>query len=200
MVSTRLRNGLAVVAIGVGLFATLGESSTSDHNATNNAPNANAGTGASSDGEGGGESSASTPVPIGTAKTVAKGWDLKVNSANLDADAALAAVNQFNTPQPGTKFVLINVSLTNNSDKPASPLTNVKMSMLPSSGVAVDSTSCMVSAPDMLDPMAQMQPGATATGNVCFQMKPEDIATSLFLAEPQFTMDKVEDQVFFAIT
>lgn len=199
MVSTRLRSGLAVVAIGVGLFATLGESSTSDDNATNNAPNANAGTGASSEG-GGGESSASTPVPIGEARTVAKGWDLKVNSANLDADAVLAEANQFNTPQPGTKFVLINVSVTNNSDKPDSPLTNVKMSMLPSSGVAVDSTSCMVSAPDRLDPMAQMQPGATATGNVCFQMKPEDIATSLFLAEPQFTMDEAEDQVFFAIT
>ena len=41
--------------------------------------------------------------------------------------------------------------------------------------------------------MAQMQPGSTATGNVCFQVKPADIPNSLLLAEPQFTVDKAKD-------
>jgi hypothetical protein len=200
MSSKRLRSGLAVVAIGVGLFATLGESSTkTDSNtATNNAPNA----GQAGGGSGGTSAPAadkSKPIAIGTPAEVAKGWTVTVVSAETNADATLKAANDFNKPEAGKQFVTVKVTVTNNSDKPAAPLTNVKLSLLPGSGVAVDSAFTCTGLPDKFDSMAQMQPGATLTGNLCFQVKTEEVPTVLLLAEPQFTVDKVQDQKFFAI-
>lgn len=207
MASTRVRNGLAVVAIGVGLFATLGEASTSKTSTGNQAPNAgqtSAPSASASSGGGGAPpttaSSKATPIPIGTAKEVAKGWTVKVNSANLDADALLAAGNQFNKPKAGEKFVLINVTVTNAGDKPEAPYTSLKLSYLPPSGIAVDGLlSCVLSVSDEIDTTAQMQPGAVATGNLCFSVKIADIPNGLLLGEPQFTMDENKDQQFFAL-
>lgn len=200
MASTRLRNALAVGAIGVALFATVGESTT-ETTGTNNAPNADAGSSEkSSSGSEGPSSTKEAPVPIGTAITVSKGWDMKVNSANLDADAIVSGGNQFLQPDEGKKFVLINVTLTNNSGNPESPLMDVDLSLLPPSGIAVDDMCIMGDVPDKLDLSAQMQPGVAATGNVCFEAKADEIADSLLLAEPVFTMDQNKAQKFFAIT
>lgn len=209
MVSKKVRGGAAAVMIGVALFATLGEASkeSGSGSASNPAPNAQQTTiaAAMSDDSASSEttapaSSAASPIPLGTATTVAKGWDLTVNSANLNADEIIAAENQFAKPEAGTHFVLVNVTVTNNSDKPSSPLFEMKVSMLPPSGVAVDtSIACSVYASEEFDRSAQMQPGSSQTGNLCFEVKEADIATSLVLAEPQFSLDELEDQRFFAI-
>ncbi len=195
---TRAQNALAVAAIGVAVFATLGEASTTKSSTSNPAPNAGQTSGSSA--SSGPSSSKSAPIPMGTPVEVAKGWKVQVNSANLNANAQLAQANEFNKPQAGEQFVLVNVTITNVGSRPDAALTNVKLSLLPPSGVAVSGvSSCFVSAPDKLDEMAQMQPGATQTGNVCFSPKVADVANSLLLAEPTFTMDKAEDQQYFAI-
>ena len=131
---------------------------------------------------------------------MASGWELTVNSANLNANETIAAANQFATPAPGTNFVLVNVTLANKFDEPSSAAFEVKISMLPPSGVAIDdSISCSAFVEGRLDRMAQMQPGSVQTGDLCFEVKEAEIATSLLLAEPQLTLDRVEDQKFFAI-
>jgi hypothetical protein len=205
MNSTRIRSGLAVAVIGVALFATLGEATKTDTSTGNQAPNAGATSGPTASSGGGGAapttaSSKATPIPVGTAVEVAKGWTVKVNLANLDADALLAQSNQFNKPQPGEKFVLVNVTITNGGDKPEAAFTSLKLSYLPPSGIAVSGlSSCLVSAPDKIDSMAQMHPGAVATGNLCFSVKIADIPNGLLLGEPQFTLDTNKDQQFFAL-
>lgn len=199
MATSRIRSGLAVVAIGVAAFATLGEASKTDSNsATNNAPNAGQ-TGGASGGTSAPAADKSKPIALGTAVEVAKGWTVAVVSAETNADATLKKANEFNKPEAGKQFVTVKVSVSNKSDKPDEALTNVKLSLLPGSGVAVDSTFSCVGLPDKFDSMAQLQPGATLTGNLCFQVKKEDVDTVLLLAEPQFTLDKVKDQKFFAI-
>lgn len=211
MISKKVRGGAAVAVIGVALFATLGEASkeSGSGSSSNPAPNAQQTTIASAKSGDPAEastettapaSSAAAPIPLGTVTTVAEGWDLTVNSANLNADAIIAAENQFAEPEAGTHFVLVNVTVANNSDKPAAALFEMKVSMLPPSGVAIDSSiSCSVYASETMDRSAQMQPGSSQTGNLCFEVKEADIATSLLLGEPQFSMDEVEDQRFFAI-
>lgn len=196
---TRARSALAIAVIGVAVFATIGEaSSTSKGSSSNPAPNAGQTTGSSA--SGGASSSKAAPIPVGTAVEVAKGWKVQVNSAVLNANAQLAQANQFNKPQPGEQFVLVNVTITNGGTTPEAAFTNVKLSLLPPSGVAVSGlSSCMVSAPDAIDQMAQMQPGASQTGNVCFSPKATDVANSLLLAEPTFTLDQAKDQQFFAL-
>lgn len=205
MASTRVRNGLAVVAIGVAVFAVLGEGGTTTSSSTGNqAPNAGQTSVSASSGGGGAApttaSSKAAPIPVGTAAEVAKGWTVKVNSANLDADAAIAQASKYSTPKAGEKFVLVNVTVTNGGDKPDTPFTSMKLSFLPPSGIAVSSVlSCMASEPEKIDTMAQMQPGAVQTGNLCFSVKIADIPNGLLLGEPQFTMDENKDQKFFAL-
>jgi len=95
--------------------------------------------------------------------------------------------------------MLVNVTITNGSDEPSAAFTDLKLSALPSSGVAIDSYSCLAAGVATLDTLAQMQPGASLTGDLCFQVKTDEVASTVLLGEPQFTMDTNEDQRFFAI-
>lgn len=139
------------------------------------------------------------PAPIGTEVTAAKDWTIKVNSSNLDATADLAAKNMFNKPQiAGNKLVTVNVTIHNGSDKPAMALTSMKVGALPPSGVRVDQVFAVVGV-DTLNPAAQLQPGASITGTLVYELAPADIPSTVLLAEPQFTLDTNEDQRFLAI-
>lgn len=199
----RVRRGMAITAMGVALFATLGEASQEegDDDDTEEVSNDDSNDDSNdSDGEAptiGADQA--NPAPIGTTIEVAKDWDVTVDSVELDANATMAAVNTFNTPADGEQFVLVKVTISNKSDSPGTPLGNVDLALLPESGVAVDSLSCFGEVPDRFDSMAQMQPGATASGNLCFSVTPEEAQTAVLLAEPTFTLDELEDQRFFAI-
>ena len=138
------------------------------------------------------------PIPLGTEVEVAKGWNLKVNYADLDAGATVTAANQFNSPEEGKKYVLVNVSITNTSDQPAAPLLNLTLSLLPPSGIAED-PAFVAGLSGEIDTMAQMQPGATATGVVAFEVPIGEEASSVLLGQSAFTLDPAKDQKFFAI-
>jgi hypothetical protein len=140
-----------------------------------------------------------TPAPIGTEISPAKDWTIKVNSANLDATAELAAKNMFNKPRiAGNKLVTVNVTVHNGSDRPGMAMTEMKVAALPPSGVTVDETFAVVGIDD-LKPTAQLQPGASVTGTLVYELAPADIAGTVLLAEPQMTLDQNEDQRFLAI-
>ncbi len=195
-----IRNAAVVAAAGLAVFALLGEGSEdskSDSKQDNGGAVQSDGGGSSESASGVGTSTAN-PVPIGTGVQVAKGWEGKVNSAVIDANETVANGNQFMTPDAGKQYVMANVSLTNTSDKPDTWSFNVKMSALPSSGVAID-RAFVVDLPDELDWNAQLQPGATITGNVVFEVPTAEAASTVLLAEPQLTLDENEDQRFFAL-
>lgn len=177
------RGALAGVVLVAAVFATVaeGEEKSSDSNTT--------------------EAPASTqqkPIPVGTAVEVAKGWDVKVDSAELNADATVAQGNEFIKPDPGNQFVLVNVSITNKSDQPAAAFTNVKLSLLPPSGVAID-TAIVADVPNEIDPLAQLQPGVTVTGALVFEVPADAVNGSVLLGQSVFTLDAKKDQKFFAI-
>jgi len=201
MMNTRIRRSLAAAAIGVALFATLGEGS-AENGSSDGGDNDQGSSGESSSDESAPAvgTEQSVPAPLGTEIEVAKDWVVKVDSAELDANATMAATNQLNTPGDGEQFVLVKVTVTNGSSDPDMPMTNVDLSLLPPTGVAIDGFSCFGEVPEALDSTAQMQPGATATGNLCFSVPVADAAGSVLLAEPTFTLDEGEDQRFFALS
>ena len=179
-----IRGGLAAAVVVAAMFATVGE-------------------GESESSSGGSEttavaSSQAKPIPMGTEVEVAKGWTVKVNSANLDAGAQAKQGNEFNTPSDGKQYVSVNVTITNKSDQPATPLGNVSLKLLPQSGVAADS-AIVADFPQEIDTMAQMQPGASVTGNLVFELTPADVMTAVMLGQSTFTLDAKKDQKFFAI-
>ena len=199
MLENGVRGVLAVLVIGAAMFATLGE-------AESGGGGESGGDGSTETTKANGESEttaapASTrenPIPLGTDTEVAAGWNLKVNSAELDGNATASGGNEFITPEPGNQFVVVNVTITNKSDQPDEPFVNLKLSLLPPSGVAAD-TEFITSAPSQLDTTAQMQPGASATGNVVFQVPSAEAAQSVLLGQSVFTLDEAKDQKFFAI-
>ena len=190
-----LRGGLAVLVIGAGMFATLGEGESGGGGESGDSGNGDSTETTAA------EAAASTqenPIPLGTDVEVAAGWNLKVNSAELDANATVAAVNQFFAPDPGNQYVLVNVTITNTSDQPGEPWVNLKVSLLPPSGVSKD-REILIGLPNEIDTMAQMQPGASVTGVVPFQVPTAEIGGTVLLGQSVFTMDEAADQKFFAI-
>jgi hypothetical protein len=190
-----LRGGLAVFVIGAGIFATLGEA---ESGGGGNSADSGSGDSAETTTAEAPSSTQANPIPLGTDVEVAAGWNLKVNSAELDANATIAAVNQFYTPDPGNQFVLVNVTITNASDQPGEPFINLKVSLLPPSGVASD-REFLIGLPNEIDTMAQMQPGASVTGVVPFQVPSAEIGGTVLLGQSVFTLDEAADQKFFAI-
>jgi len=170
------------------MFATLGEGSSSGSSDSGDKDDKSAAP----------ASTQATPFPLGTDVEVAKGWNMKVNSAELDGNATVAAANEYSTPEAGKQFVLVNVTITNNSDQPDEPLFAIDISALPPTGVAVDS-SFLMDLPGELETSAQMQPGVSVTGVIPFEIASADVAGTVLLGESTFTMDEAKDQKFFAI-
>jgi hypothetical protein len=194
-----LKGAAVALAAVLAVFALLGEGSEdngSKDKSTTEGSALSSGSGSASSSDLG--RSQASPAPLGTTLAVAKGWDVKVNSAVLDANAIAQQANQFNTPEPGSQYVMVNVTVTNNSSDPEGPWLNIKLSLLPTSGVAIDD-AFVAGIPDELDVMAQMQPGASATGNLVYEVKSTDVTGIVLLGEPQMTLDKGKDQRFFAI-
>lgn len=195
---TWMRGGLAVLVISVGMFATLGESESGGGRADDPGSRGTIEeTGLPTAAEAP-SSSQENPIPLGTEVEVAAGWNLKVNSAELNANASVSAVNQYFVPDPGNQYVLVNVTITNTSDQPGEPWTNLKVSLLPPSGVSKD-PEILIDLPNKIDTMAQMQPGASVTGVVPFQVPSADVGRTVLLGQSQFTMDELKDQKFLAI-
>lgn len=139
------------------------------------------------------------PAPIGTTVEVAKDWSFTINAVDLDANAEMLKGNMFNKPQvDGNRFISVNATIRNGSDKPGMALGQLKIGALPPSGVRVDQTY-MTAGIKAIDPSAQLQPGAQITGEIIFELDPADIPNTVVLVEPQFTLDVNEDQRFFAI-
>lgn len=196
-----LRGGLAVLVIGAGMFATLGEAESGGGDDSGNGDSTETTVSGDSTETTAPEAASSTqenPIPLGTDVEVAAGWNLKVNSAELDATATVAAVNQFFTPDPGNQYVLVNVTITNASDQPGEPWVNLKVSLLPPSGVSKD-REILIGVPNEIDTMAQMQPGASVTGVVPFQVPSAEVGGTVLLGQSVFTMDEAADQKFLAI-
>jgi hypothetical protein len=137
------------------------------------------------------------PAPVGTAVTPAKGWTVRVTSAQLQGDATMKAENAFISPNSGKQFVIVGISVTNGGDQAATTASNVKLTLLSPGGVATDVS--WARPPASFDVGSQLQPGATLNGNLAFEVARSDAAGSVLLAEPAFTMTKAEDQRFLAL-
>lgn len=143
--------------------------------------------------------SKANPAPIGTPISPAKDWTVTVVSAEVDATPRLFGVNQFNKPDPGTQYVAVTVNVLNGSKRPNSIGSNVKLGLLGTSGVKIDTSFAVVNDHAELKTHAQLQPGASLTGELVFEVPTGDIAATMLLAEPTMTLDEVKDQRYLAI-
>lgn len=119
------------------------------------------------------------PYPLGTAGTLQNGWRLKVNSATLNADAAVEAVDNQPPPPAGAQYTLVSVSMTyqgsGSSSLPALGLVGVLAEGAGNAGYNVG--GCLPPPLDLGSDFAPVSSGQTVTGNLCFEIASKDAAT-----------------------
>src|SRR5690242_5800000 len=117
------------------------------------------------------------PYPLGTTATLQDGWQLKVNSALINADTEVEAVrdqygNPVNSPPPaGAQYTLVNVSMTYQGDGSYSLpgyLLGVLAEGAGNVGYSVD--GCQPPPLDLGSDFTPVSSGQTVTGNLCFEI------------------------------
>lgn len=132
-----------------------------------------------------GPGSVGDPVPLGEQASVSDSWSLTVESADLDAEDAVAADNDFQEPPPdGHVFVLWEVTITNDGDAPADPFFSLVHGPEDADGVVHmyegdDSVLCTLV--DSGIEMGDIEPGESVTGQACVAVPEEDVDGGLVL-------------------
>jgi hypothetical protein len=127
-----------------------------------------------------------SPIPLGQRATVG-GWGVVVRSVRIASYDEMLEENMFNDPPiEGRSFVLLYVSLSNKTDTEDSVFGVLDFGVLGPSNV-VDTghdfdTSCGV-VPNELDEFAEVFPGGTIRGNLCYQIDQRELGETLFFAE-----------------
>ena len=127
------------------------------------------------------------PYRLGRTAKLAQGWQMKVNSATIDADAAVEAVtdqygNPMNSSPPaGAQYTLVNVSMTYTGTGSRSLPGYLDLAVLAvgagNVGYTVD--GCTPPPLDLGSDFTPVSSGQTVTGNLCFEIASDDAASLL---------------------
>jgi len=145
------------------------------------------------------------PYPLGTAATLTGGWQLKVNSALINADAEVEAVIDpdsglpANPPPPaGAQYTLVNVSMTylGGGSSYLDDFLAFGVEAEGAGSAGYDVYGCEPPPVD-LSSVGEVFSGKTVTGNLCFEIASND-APSLLLTREGIAGD-AELRVWFAL-
>jgi hypothetical protein len=132
-----------------------------------------------------------SPITFATVAKLENGYDVTVNSYAPNASTAVAAISEYNDkPAAGTRYVLINLMITNSggdTDK-RQPGYDLIFKAVSESGKSYENSDCSAVTPDPLDRFTDLFKGTSITGNVCFLVDEKD-ATNLTLYTDVFTKD-----------
>lgn len=130
------------------------------------------------------------PAALGS-KIESDEWTVVINSVTLDANDAVAAANEFNTPPTeGNGYIVINYTATyTGTDPDGSTPALVGIEYVTADGVTVDGLESVAVAPDPIDSLSTLYEGASVTGNMALQVPtPPD---GVLAVRPGVVVDKV---------
>ena len=142
--------------------------------------------------------SRANPVPAGVTARVGD-WEVTVLSLVPDAAEVVLAENPFNDPPAeGRQFFMVELAATYRGDESESVLWGLSMSVVGESLVAYGGfeDSCGV-IPGDIDNSAEVFPGGTVIGNVCWQVGDGDADSLVLIVEEALSFDA--DRVFMAL-
>lgn len=146
----------------------------------------------------GGGSDLGPLVAVGDSATVGS-WAITVVGVTPDATDQVMAENQFNDPPvEGNQFYIATLEATYSGDDSSTFWIDMTLKAIGESNVAYEAfeASCGV-IPGDIDDAGETFPGGTITGNICWSVGSEDVASLVMIAEESFTFD--ETRVFFAL-
>jgi hypothetical protein len=127
--------------------------------------------------------SATNPVPLRTTYILG-GYSLQVLAADAEAGPEIAALSDFNVaPAPGQAYLLVTVELTYDGPISGNPL-QVLLSAEDASGATyLEHRNSCGRIPDPLSAHADMAPGESVVGNVCFAVPESRLEDMALVAE-----------------
>jgi hypothetical protein len=137
-----------------------------------------------------------SPGPIGTPVEIADvsgnpNYTVVIGAVNLDANAAIAAENQFNAPPtPGNQYILVPVTITYVGTTTGAPAYEVDVAFVSAAGTTHSTFDASVVAPTPLNSVNELYPGAVATGNVAILVPSADIAAGALTVGTLFGGEK----------
>ena len=141
------------------------------------------------------EGTRANPYPLGT-ELSSSDWTVTVNSVDLDADAAVAAENQFNEgPAEGHTYILVNVTATYAGEDPDGASPWVSVSYVSPAGNTFSASDRSVVTPESFDSLATLYEGASETGNIALHVPSEDVEDGVLSVDPDMFADTVYVEV-----
>lgn len=135
------------------------------------------------------------PYPPGT-EISSSDWTVSINSVDLEADAAIAAENQFNEePEEGHTYILVNVTAEYIGDDAEGVMPMASISYVSPQGNTFNSYDMSVVEPDAFNSLTTLYEGASETGNIAIHVPSEDIEDGVLSVAP----DMFADTVFVAV-
>lgn len=133
-----------------------------------------------------------SPYAIGSV-IESKDWRVVVNSVTLAATDAVVAASQINEPPAaGSEYILVNYSVTYTGDDGNGQMpVFVSVEYVTAEGNTINSFDKLVIAPEPIDNTSTLYKGATATGNVVFEVPTATAGQGTLAVRPGMLGDKV---------
>lgn len=136
------------------------------------------------------DSSRENPLPLG-ATVENDEWTLTVNSVNLNADEIVAAGNMFNEPPAeGMKYIIVNISQTLKAGDSEGSMPEGSVEYVSAEGNTYNSYDAWVALDSEFDSLSTLYEGATATGDLVFEVPAENADQGVLAVRPAVFADK----------
>lgn len=123
------------------------------------------------------------PLPAGTMWR-AGDWEVTLVSFTPDANAQIAAANQFNDPPAaGSVYSMVRIRATYRGDGEGHPVFGIDLGYVGSDRRVYSDNSCQAVVPDGLSDQPEVQNGGTVEGNECFELPTGVVGTGLVFIE-----------------
>jgi hypothetical protein len=127
--------------------------------------------------------SVTNPVPLRTSYILG-GYSLQVLDADAGAGPAIAALSDFNVaPRPGQAYLLVTVELTYDGPLTGNPLQVLLFTEDTTGATYLEHRNSCGRIPDPLSGHAEMAPGESVVGNVCFAVPESRLEDMALVAE-----------------
>jgi hypothetical protein len=141
------------------------------------------------------------PYPIGETIAVTDAgepvWDVELGTPTLDADAVIAATNQFNdAPPAGFQYALVPVTATYTGTDVGTPWLELTVVYIAANGTEHTTADLVAAGPDPLIEAGQLAPGETGSGNEVVLVPTDGLDRGLWRLSIGFFDG---DEIFFAL-
>jgi hypothetical protein len=141
--------------------------------------------------------SASQPLPLGAAAAVGKEYQVAVTSVKLDANAEVAAANQFNDP-PGGQYVLVHLSVTYVGAEEGTPWIDLAETFVGTDARQYDASACRAVVDQGVMRVPTLENGGNASYEVCMDVPAAAIEGGRIFVEDSMSF-RNKSRIYWAI-